>query len=243
MKLSILMLALHSRPWDILAKDILRQAKAFPGQVELLIESDNGERTSGQKRNAITARSTGEYLAFVDDDDAVDSGYVTSLMEGIERNVDVVTFNLQRDTEIWRFGLHEDCRREGRMAANHLCAWRRSIATKVAWCDALSYADDQSWYPAIVHSGFVKTEHHCDRVLYHYLFNRATSMTHRPDRVAFSRAYFGQGLRCFKRDDEILIEVGNSPKHENAAWVRDRKNRLSAVPLADMEHYYTMGLK
>lgn len=247
MKLSILMLALQSRDWSPLAIELQRQIGVLSDQAELLIELDGGERTSGQKRQAITARAQGEYICFIDDDDWPSDDYVASLLDGCSRDVDVVTFNLERTRpgrppELWRFGLHDDYLPTGQMTANHLCAWKRELATKVGWCPELGFADDGCWYQPLYHSRLAKTEHHIDRVIYNYLYDPALSANNRRELKNFARMYVGAGLRCFWRGDEILVEVGRKPKGATTVVVRDRNNVESVENLADLKHFYTLTI-
>ena len=146
--------------------------------------------------------------------------------------------------EVWRFGLAPDARSAGRMAANHLCAWRRALAQRVAWCPVLGYADDQLWYKPLLASGLVKTEHHIDENLYRYLFDQATTCNQKTERIQFSRNYVGAGLGCYWRDAEIMIEVGNGANSPNAktVLVRDRHNHEALIPRDKLRLFHTVHI-
>ena len=250
MKLSIMILALEGRPWHDIYYELLSQSYAFPDQVEVLVEYDKGERTSGQKRHDVTQRSKGEYICFVDDDDKVASDYVSSILTGCESGADVVTFCLDltrldrqnSKVEVWHFGLQPNQRTRGKMMVNHLCAWKKEIATKVSWCPDIGYADDQLWMQPLFHAGLVKTEFHIQKVLYHYLFHQGTTQNQKANRMQFSREYVGTGLRCFKKDEEIYIEVGNCVKFDTAVVVRDRHRQETLIPLSELQHYHTIQI-
>lgn len=249
--LSILMPALESRPW-MRMRDAIQGQINGTGDVEVIIDLD-GELPSGAKRERLTQASTGQYVAMVDDDDVVSDSYIASLLVGCRSGADVVTFNLEfqnaatkSTTETWRFGLGPDARSAGRMAANHLCAWRRDIAKRVAWCREIGYGDDQLWYRPLHASGLAKTEWHCDETLYHYQFDSGATMNQRRPIVRFSRRMFGSGLRCFWFGDEIVIEVPASDAvadgNGEEVTVRDSDNRQFRVLLSELRHFHTAVL-
>ncbi len=230
MKLSILVPCLESRHYAPLIKELQHQAIRFVGDVEILWFADDGTLTSGTKRNHLTREAQGEYVAFVDDDDFVSTCYIEELLKGITSNADIISFNLARITskssEIWKLNSNSDTSQQGIMSSNHLCAWKKSVATKVAWSDKLGYADDQLWYRPLLHV-CKPTRHHIDKVLYTYCFSPEAQSNHDPVKVEFARQYFGTGLRVFSDGGEIFIEehdgVETSPVH---VIVRDRHNKI-----------------
>jgi len=238
--LSVLVPALSNRHWQTMVDELHRQASEHHGNVEVLVEVDDGRMTSGQKRNKLTDLSAGQYICFVDDDDWVEPDYVSSLVDGCELGVDVVTFDLHMQiprNETWRFGLHLQCRESGQMTANHLCAWKRELATKVRWNNDLGYADDQCWYQPLFFSDLAKTEHHIDRVLYHYQFDYATTQNQKRARVEYSRRYVGAGLKCYRLQDELFVEAC-LPRR---GVLRDRHGN-SVEYKVGMEHYHTIRI-
>lgn len=246
--LSILMPALEFRPWDRMLDMLRQQAEAFDAAVEILHELDCGEQTSGIKRQLLIERAKGRYVAYVDDDDEVAEDYIAQLVHGCRTGVDVVTFclgmtrNGQR-REQWQFGLYRNNRVAGLMCVNHLCAWRRDIASRVAWCPALGYADDQVWFQPLFAAGLVTSQYHVQKVLYHYLYSDAETANQRQDRRTFSRKYVGQGLRCFRdADGEILVEVGLSPRRADSATVRDRRNVQLQRSTKGLKHFHTITI-
>lgn len=232
MKLSILMAALASRSGPMRAL-IEAQLSRHRQDAELLVDMDDGEATSGIKRQRLLERATGDYVAFVDDDDEVAPNYLSAILEHCNGRVDVVTFDLEmirdgRRPERWRFGLHPDYRPSGRMCANHLCAWRRDLARRVAFCPSLRYGDDQIWYKPLLMAGLAQTEYHVREVLYRYLFSSSGTWCQKPEYVAAAKAYAANGLKVFRRDDEIFVEEPTS------IVVRDANNQLIIIPRSDV---------
>lgn len=208
---------LKHRNSDVLINSIRSQIASLPdGMVELIIEEDNGELTSGQKRQILANRSKGIYRCYVDDDDQVSDEYVSSLLQGCNSGADVVTFRLEFScpnlrTEVWQYGLYNDCRRIGLMAANHLCAWRGDIADKVPWHPDFGYGDDQLWYQPLHQLGLVKSTYQFTKVLYHYLYSPTTTINQADGKRENSLRYVtGQGIPYYLFQDCYCPVVNNS---------------------------------
>jgi hypothetical protein len=261
--LSILMPALAHRPWQVAWTELNRQASRYGNGVELSVEVDSGEATSGVKRQRLLDRSHGDFVCYVDDDDRLDPEYLDRIWDGIARGADLVTFDLEltrsdrpRHRELWRYGLHAQDRRRGQMTANHLCVWRRDLATRVSWCPELGYADDQLWYQPIYYSlkpGDVKEHYHVDRVLYRYTFDPRHTVNTKPDRINFSRRYVGAGLGCWIDPDDaaagqrgVLVEVGGLnggvPIPLGCVRVRDRRGATRVIRTADYPQFHTIKI-
>ena len=246
--LSILMPALSFREQN-LADKIRSQIENLGSRkrtVEFLTSIDSGEKTSGQKRQALFDASSGERVCFVDDDDDVHEHYVEELAKSsvFWSDCSVITFNLRMTStrrhaagrpinrhELWKFGLWGDRRSAGMMSANHLCAWRRDIAGLVAWDPTLGYADDQMWYqPILNHPSLCLTSKHIDIPLYSYRFSYSGTINQRPDVVARTKRQNGSGTRCFIFDDRICIEVKPNHAPQGMIACRDNKNSIVFVP-------------
>ena len=92
-KLSILILSLNRRKkyLDRLLEILNSQTNDL---VEILINKDDGEKSIGLKRNELLAQATGDYIAFIDDDDVVESCYVEKILKATESNPDVIGIHL-----------------------------------------------------------------------------------------------------------------------------------------------------
>jgi len=152
--------------------------------VEIISVVDNRIVTVGEKRQMVLDASHGDYVAFVDDDDWVEPNYVSAIVEAIEANmgVDVITFDNYsfiesnpRATISMRLGNPNDqINFNGitRRAAWHTCVWRSDLALRSKF-PVSSYGEDWVWAEPL--NALAKTEHHIDKVLHHYIFNREVS--------------------------------------------------------------------
>lgn len=72
---------------------LLQQAQGH--HVEVLWLGDNRMRSIGLKRDALMQSSRGEYVAFVDDDDAVSPHYVKTILGFLGEQTDAVLFDFE----------------------------------------------------------------------------------------------------------------------------------------------------
>ena len=63
-------------------------------EVEILINSDNGQRWKGLKRNEMIDSARGKYIAFIDDDDLVSDDYIPLVLDAVKDDCDVVGMHL-----------------------------------------------------------------------------------------------------------------------------------------------------
>ncbi len=91
MILSILICHLKSR------KKLLERLGACLGpqvignpDVEVLVQADEGQKTTGEKRNILLYRARARYVAMCDDDDLVSDNYVSEILKATESSPDVV---------------------------------------------------------------------------------------------------------------------------------------------------------
>ena len=89
-KLSILICSIVGRELLLqnLVNELKRQSIGKTDDVEILIEVDNKEISTGAKRNILLKRARGDYICFVDDDDKVSYDYVAKILEAVESNPD-----------------------------------------------------------------------------------------------------------------------------------------------------------
>lgn len=65
-------------------------------QVGLLILSDDGTLSIGEKRQRLLEKSSAEYVCFIDDDDLVSDSYVKQIMDALQTKPDCVGFKMRR---------------------------------------------------------------------------------------------------------------------------------------------------
>ena len=182
MRLSILVCSVAERAGNTPVIDQLyAQANGLP--VEVLVLTDNRVMSIGTKRNHLVHMATGEYVAFVDDDDTVADDYVQQLLTAAETGADVLTFTMEyrhNGSPGWMveqslaYPLHGK-RTPGlvRITPHHTSAVRRAIAAQLPFADT-SYGEDRDWARRL--QAAAETEHVIDATLYIYNDTPATSI-------------------------------------------------------------------
>ena len=221
-----------------------------PSHAEFIRFIDNGQHTSGQKRNILTQAARGEYICFVDDDDMVADNYVDWLIEGCQSKADVVSFNLRmmhdgEHKDTWKFGIYPNNRRAGIMCVNHLCAWKKELATRCMWDPLLGYADDRLWFEALYAAWIPKTNYHINDELYIYEFHQNVTANQTKARIDYTRRYINKGLRVFIKQDQILIETNPkfllvAPLSIKQVYVRYPNNTYGWEIIDDLVHIHTI---
>lgn len=189
MKLSILTPSIASRKEQLskLQEKIEKQIGDLP--VEHLVFLDNRTRTIGAKRQALLDIARGEYIAFVDDDDDIEPGYVKEILSAIQQGPDVITF--EQDSYYNGafskiiFGLNnrdEPFQPNGitLRAPWHACAWKRELV-KTCQFGECNYGEDIIWSRQArkkIRSGF-----HIDKILCTYRHDENLTAAPEPVRV------------------------------------------------------------
>lgn len=175
MKLSILIPTLKERKGmlDVLLESLHTQIN---DEAEVLIESDNRQKTVGEKRNILMNKAQGEWMCFIDDDDRVPSYYIAEIMKGIETNPDCCSLigrittdgkepktfihSLKYDSYFEENNIYYRC-------PNHLNVIRRSIAIKIPFSEK-NFGEDTDFALALNKSGLLKTEYSIPYIIYYY---------------------------------------------------------------------------
>lgn len=175
MILSILICHLKERKLllDRLMKRVESQIVGMP--VEILIEADSGEMTTGAKRNILLSKATGSYICFVDDDDMVCPEYCEKIITALKTNPDCTSLCgvLYRDHMEPRLFFHSikngqkwfEKDRHYYRPANHLNAVRRDLALQVKFPD-ITHGEDRVYSEKLF--PLLKTEAAIDGVIYEY---------------------------------------------------------------------------
>lgn len=218
----------------------------FPtGNEEVEILTNFSTSPSGAKRQALMEQAKGKYICFLDDDDTVSPLYISSILQGTLSDPDVISFDLQfsrdgRAKEIWKFGLYPNNRRLGLMSANHLCAWRKEIATRVAWCPDLGKFDDHLWFEPLHAAKLAKTCYYINDVLYYYWFSTFNTINQSTTNSMHAINYLKKGIRFFFKDHEIYVEVPSREK--SAIKVRDKHNNIHIFEESELIEFHKYNL-
>lgn len=175
MKLSILICTLESRrnQFDRLIRILQPQ---LTDEVEIKFLRDQKQKTIGYKRNQLLQAATGDYVAFIDDDDRISPNYVQLLLKGIETDPDCcsligqITFNGKGQQKFIHSIGYTSYFEQGRIyyrPPNHLNCIRASIAKQFIF-DEINMYEDTHWAMAICNAGVLKTEYKIEETLYYY---------------------------------------------------------------------------
>ena len=181
MKLSILIPTLTTRV-DYLTNLLAILQPQLNDDVELVINSDDGTKSIGEKRNELLAKAQGDYISFVDDDDEVSRDYVKNILKALETNPDccsltgVITWDDIRP-ELFchsiKYGAYKTNTNNEPIVyeryPNHLNPMKRSIAIKYSFVP-INHGEDTEWATQIFKGGELKTEAEIKEVIYHYKF-------------------------------------------------------------------------
>lgn len=158
---------------DALIGELLTQIDDAP--VEII--TDDGSASTGAKRNSLLRKATGQYVAFVDDDDSILPGYIAHILAALRERPDAVGFNGYittngRNQQEWKISRNFGYITEGGVHYrfnNHLSPMRRSIALAIGFPDK-SYGEDYDFAVRLKESGLIKTEVYINKHLYHYKY-------------------------------------------------------------------------
>lgn len=172
-RLSILIPTLHKRSklCQQLTDELTRQLTV---DVEFMLLPDNGERSIGEKRNALLEAAIGDYVAFIDDDDMISGDYIEKVLTALEEDPDCASltgiiyepgggqrkFVHSIEYEGWYTKDNVDYR-----YPNHLNAIKKKYATKVGFPE-ISHGEDKAFSDRI--QPYLKKEAVIDGVIYHY---------------------------------------------------------------------------
>jgi len=168
-KLSILIPTLTDRKQDYLEplrKRLDLQIKACGGDVEVLVDEDQGQMATGTKRNRLLQRACGLFSCFLDDDDEISDSYVHSILANVSPELDCLGFW----GEVYFQGVfaarmfHSICcggwyeNNEGYYRPpNHLNPVRTDLSRQVKFPDVI-YSEDYSWAMSMMARGLLKRE-------------------------------------------------------------------------------------
>lgn len=151
--------------------------------VEICCNIDNGEKTTGQKRNELIESANGKYISFIDDDDYVYPCYVAEILSAISGDPDVVAINgfiTTNGGNMKRWFISKDLNYAALIDEsglevyhrypNHLAPIKKNIAVQVKFPH--QYVGEDFAYATELHNRkLIKTEATITTPIYLYKFN------------------------------------------------------------------------
>lgn len=145
-------------------------------EVEVLVNSDSGEMSIGDKRNALLKAATGDYVAFVDDDDLVRTTYVKQILAALSTNPDCVgiegVMTINGNLQQGRLFIHSLRYRSWfekdgvyYRNPNHLSPVKRELALQVGF-PAINHGEDHDYSKRLL--ALLNTEVYINGPIYHY---------------------------------------------------------------------------
>lgn len=154
------------------------QEAGLQDKIEVLSYIDNRETPVGTKRNALVSRSSGKYIAFIDDDDDVHDQYISMIYEKLLNDPDCVSLEGIITTDgnnpkkfIHSLAYNHYFEKDGvyYRPPNHLNPIKRQYAVQFQFPEK-NYGEDTDWALQIASTGVLKNEEVIDRPYYFYLF-------------------------------------------------------------------------
>ena len=183
-------LAKRQKMFKILYSVLEVQAKCcgVENQIEILSVVDNGKMPVGKKRNILISMSKGKFIAFVDDDDRVNSNYIKIITNIIKTNPDIDCIGMTgiyttdgKDPKkfIHTLNCKEYFEKDGiyYRCPNHLNPIRRDCIKDIKF-DEINFGEDAKWAFKIRDKNLLKKEIMYDQdPLYYYRFSRSVTAT------------------------------------------------------------------
>lgn len=177
MKLSILIPTISKRSsmLSVLLDELSRQKGHY--EIEVILDRTEGVAT-GIKRNTLLKEATGEYVCFIDDDDAVSHRYLELIFAGIASNPDCLSLvgemttngsNPHRFIHSLKYNSYFEKDGVYYRPPNHLNVIRTDIAKRFEF-PAKTFGEDTDWAMQICNARVLKTQVEIDEVLYYYKY-------------------------------------------------------------------------
>lgn len=184
-KLSILIPTLQSREATLLKTVNLLNRQivdcdAFK-DIEILIDTDNRETPTGEKRNRLIEKAKGKYVVFFDDDDEPLESYIFLIMTAIDNDPDVIPLNGYMTTNghnpiFWEMGLNSNYGSkvvDGRLVyerfPNHIAPMKKELIKDFKFLP-ITIGEDYEWAKRIHDSKVLQTQQRINTPIYHYKF-------------------------------------------------------------------------
>jgi len=143
-------------------------------EVEMMLLPDDGQRTIGEKRNALVEAAIGDYVAFIDDDDMISDDYIERVLTALEGNPDCASLNgyiyqPDKSKRVFTHSIKYDgwYTKDGVdfRTPNHLNAIKRKLVEMVGF-KHINSGEDHDFSNKI--RPYLETEGEITAVIYHY---------------------------------------------------------------------------
>lgn len=151
------------------------------GTVELILCSDRGEKSVGEKRNILYGLAKGKYVCSIDDDDWVPDTYIYEILKALTTEPDAVALNgtmtirglFHATWDISMYNPYTETKRNGQMHYlryhNHLSPVKKEIAMRFPFPDKRLY-EDFDYATAMHKAQAIQTEVKVAKPMYEYRY-------------------------------------------------------------------------
>ena len=175
--------------FEELYDELEKQIKPYINKIEIISICDNGDLTIGEKRNFLNEMAKGKYIVQWDDDDWIHPNGIDMIMEGIETDVDVISYNHYTDIKEWEKLRHfhkyysiKYSEPLGKIdykngiitcTPDQKCVIKSEIVKNVKFYN-MNHNEDWTFMRDII--PFLKTEYHINEFIYLYLNRSGETM-------------------------------------------------------------------
>ena len=151
--------------------------------VEIIVDSDNMEKSVGQKRNDLIQKAQGEYVCFIDDDDFIAENYLSTILYHLNSGMDILLIAIEhienginKPKIIPSLFIDNLNTGEAVLKTNHfhLCPHKKSIARDVLF-ECVNFAEDMVYSQKMVN--YIVNSHTIYQPIYIYFDNLEKSLT------------------------------------------------------------------
>lgn len=187
--LSILICSVDTEERQVKLKKLINElhrqiSKNFAEEmVEIIIDTDNMEKSVGKKRNDLIEKAQGEFICFIDDDDFVSENYLSTILYHLNSGIDIVLITIEhiengvnKPKIIPSLYIDNLNTGEAVLKTNHfhLCPHKKSIARNVLF-ECINFAEDMMYSQKMVRH--IINSHTIYEPIYIYFDNLEKSLT------------------------------------------------------------------
>lgn len=187
--LSILICSVDTEERQVKLKKLINElhrqiSKNFAEEmVEIIIDTDNMEKSVGKKRNDLIEKAQGEFICFIDDDDFVSENYLSTILYHLNSGIDILLITIEhiengvnKPKIIPSLYIDNLNTGEAVLKTNHfhLCPHKKSIARNVLF-ECINFAEDMMYSQKMVRH--IINSHTIYEPIYIYFDNLEKSLT------------------------------------------------------------------